>query len=161
MNSISAWVLSVAGISILGVLIDLILPSGQTRKYVKGVFAFIVVLVIITPLPKLLGGEYRAEDIFEEDAIIIQDDFIYEVNRDRLTKIEDMIESDLKETGLCGVEIQLNANIFTSNMTIDAVFVNLKNLVITENLQHKDINEIVIKSVLKYVNVSESDIIFD
>ena len=46
-------------------------------------------------------------------------------------------------------------------MTIDAVFVNLKNLVITENLQHKDINEIVIKSVLKYVNVSESDIIFD
>ena len=76
MNSISAWVLSVAGISVLGVLIDLILPSGQTRKYVKGVFAFIVVLVIITPLPKLLGGEYRAEDIFEEDAIIIQDDFI-------------------------------------------------------------------------------------
>ena len=161
MNSISTWVLSVAGISIIGVLIELILPMGQTKKYVKGVFAFIVVLVIITPLPKLFGGEYRVEDIFEEDAIIIQEDFIYEINRDRLEKIEAMIESDLLEKGYKNIDIQLNANIFTNNMSIDAVFVDLSDLVISENLQHKNINDIVIESVLKYVNVPKSDIIID
>ena len=161
MNSISTWVLSVAGISIIGVLIELILPMGQTKKYVKGVFAFIVVLVIITPLPKLFGGEYRVEDIFEEDAIIIQEDFIYEINRDRLEKIEAMIESDLLEKGYKNIDIQLNANIFTNNMSIDAVFVDLSGLVISENLQHKNINDIVIESVLKYVNVPKSDIIID
>ena len=161
MNSISTWVLSVAGISIIGVLIELILPIGKTKKYVKGVFAFIVVLVIITPLPKLFGGEYRVEDIFEEDAIIIQEDFIYEINRDRLEKIEAMIESDLLEKGYKNIDIQLNANIFTNNMSIDAVFVDLSDLVISENLQHKNINDIVIESVLKYVNVPKSDIIID
>ena len=161
MNSISAWVLSVAGVSILGVLVELVLPVGQTKKYVKGVFAFIVVLVIITPLPKLLGGTFKAEDIFEEDAIIIQEDFIYEINRDRLEKIEDMIKSDLSEQGLDRIEVRLNANIFTNNMAIDAVFIDLSNLVISENLEHKDINEIIIKSVLKYVNVARSDIVID
>lgn len=161
MSSISAWVLSVAGISVLGVLIELILPMGQTKKYVKGVFAFIVVLVIIAPLPKLFGGEYRAEDIFEEDAIIIQEDFIYEINRDRLEKIENMIEVDLNEKGLNNVGVEINANIFTNNMTIDAVFIDLTNLELSENIQHKDINDIVINSVLKYVNVSQSDIVID
>ena len=161
MNSISTWVLSVAGISIIGVLIELILPMGQTKKYVKGVFAFIVVLVIITPLPKLFGGEYRVEDIFEEDAIIIQEDFIYEINRDRLEKIENMIKVDLNEKGLNNVGVEINANIFTNNMTIDAVFIDLTNLELSENIQHKDINDIVINSVLKYVNVSQSDIVID
>ena len=159
MNSISAWVLSIAGVSILGVLVELILPSGQTKKYVKGVFAFIVVLVIISPLPKLFWGGFRAEDIFEEDAIIIQEDFIYEINRDRLSKIEEMIELDLKEVGLEGVLVQLNANIFAKNMEIEVVFVDLSNLVLAENLQHKDINELIIISVLKYVNVPKSDIV--
>ena len=50
MGVISAWVLSVAGISMLAVLIDLILPTGQTKKYIKGVFALIVVVVVITPI---------------------------------------------------------------------------------------------------------------
>ncbi|MBO4412852.1 MAG: stage III sporulation protein AF, partial [Clostridia bacterium] len=50
MNVISTWVLSVAGISMLAVLVDLILPLGQTKKYIKGVFALIVVVVVITPI---------------------------------------------------------------------------------------------------------------
>ena len=161
MNSISAWVLSVAGISVLGVLVELILPNGQTKKYIKGVFAFVVVLIIIMPLPKLLRREFKAEDIFKEDAVIIQDDFVYEINRNRLVKIEEMIELDLKEKNISGVEIRLNANIFTSDMVIDSVFVDLNNLVLTENLQHKDINEIIVDSVLKYVNIQRSDIIIE
>ena len=159
MSSISAWVLSIAGVSMLGVLVELILPSGQTKKYVKGVFAFIVVLVIISPLPKLFCFEFQVENIFEEDAIIIQEDFIYEINRDRLSRVEEMIRLDLEEVGLKGVQVQLSANIFTKDMEIEAVFVDLSNLVLAENLQHKDINELIVKSVLKYVNVTKSDIV--
>ena len=46
-------------------------------------------------------------------------------------------------------------------MIIDAVFIDLSNLVLTEDLQHKNINEIIINSVLKYVNVQRSDIIIE
>lgn len=159
MSSISAWVLSIAGISVIGVLVELILPNGQTKKYVKGVFAFVVVMVIITPLPKLFGSDFKVDDIFEEDAIIIQEDFVYQVNRDRLEKIEEMIELDVKEEGFENVEVKINANIFTTNMTIDAVFVDLTNLVITKNGEHKNTNEIITNSILKYVNVDKSDIV--
>lgn len=161
MSFISSWVLSIAGISVIGVLVELILPSGQTKKYVKGVFAFVVVMVIITPLPKLFGSNFQVDDIFEEDAIIIQEDFVYQINRERLEKIEEMIESDLKEEGFEHVTVKINANIFTVNMSIDAVFVDLTNLVITENAKHKNTNDTIINSVLKYVNVNKSDIIIE
>lgn len=44
------WVVTVAGIAILSVLCDVILPEGQTRKYVKTVFGVVVSLVIIQPV---------------------------------------------------------------------------------------------------------------
>ena len=44
------WVITVAGIAILSVLCDVILPEGQTRKYVKTVFGVVVTLVIVQPL---------------------------------------------------------------------------------------------------------------
>lgn len=161
MESISGWVMAVAGICILGVLVDLVLPNGQTKKYIKGIFAFFVVLVIISPLPNLLNKEFSIDDIFEEDAFVIQEDFIYQVNKDRLDVLEDMIISDLQEQGLLGVEIIVSANVFTDNMKIDAVFVDLSHVVINENLEHIDINELVAKSVLKYISIDKSNIIFN
>ena len=50
------WVVTVAGIAILSVLCDVILPEGQTRKYVKTVFGVVVTLVIVQPLIGLFDG---------------------------------------------------------------------------------------------------------
>ena len=50
------WVVTVAGIAILSVLCDVILPEGQTRKYVKTVFGIVVSLVIVQPLIGLFDG---------------------------------------------------------------------------------------------------------
>ena len=161
MEGISGWILAVAGICVLGVLVDLVLPNGQTKKYIKGIFAFFVVLVIISPLPSILGKEFSIDDIFEENAIVIQEDFIYQVNRDRLDVLEDMVLSDLEEQGISGVSIIISANVFTEKMTIDAVFVDLSQVVINGNLEHIDINELVAESVLKYVSVQKSSIIFN
>ncbi len=161
MNGISSWIMAVVGISVLGVLVDLVMPDGQTKKYIKGVFAFIVVLVIISPLPSLLNKEFSINDIFEENAIVIQEDFVYQVNRDRLETLENMIEADLKEQGISNVSVKISANIFTNKMKIEAVFVDLSQVVINQNLEHIDINELVAKSVLKYVSIEKNNIVIN
>lgn len=161
MNGISSWIMAVVGISVLGVLVDLVMPDGQTKKYIKGVFAFIVVMVIISPLPSLLNKEFSINDIFEENAIVIQEDFVYQVNKDRLETLENMIEADLKEQGISNVSIKISANIFTNKMKIEAVFVDLSQVVINQNLEHIDINELVAKSVLKYVSIEKNNIVIN
>lgn len=161
MSGISTWVLSIAGVCVLGVLVDLILPNGQTKKYIKGIFAFVVVLVVVSPLPSLLNKDFSLSNIFkEDDAMIIQEDFIFKVNKDRIESLENMIEADLSEQGASEVKVTLSANIFANKLKIDAVFVDLSRMVLSSNLEHKDINELVIKSVLKYVQIEKDSIVF-
>lgn len=50
------WLLSVAGIAILSVLCDVILPHGQTKKYIKTVIGVIVTLTMVQPIFSLLSS---------------------------------------------------------------------------------------------------------
>lgn len=52
-----SWVLTVAGVSVLTVLCDIILPDGKTRKYIRTVLGVVVTLVIAQPLIGLFNGE--------------------------------------------------------------------------------------------------------
>ena len=50
-----AWLLKITGVIALSTLSSLLIPNGQTKKYVKGIFALITLFVLVSPLPKLLN----------------------------------------------------------------------------------------------------------
>ena len=51
------WVLSVAGIALLTVLCDVILPVGQTKKNIKTVIGIVETLVVVQPLLNFFGQD--------------------------------------------------------------------------------------------------------
>ena len=73
------WVVTVAGIAILSVLCDVILPEGQTRKYVKTVFGVVVSLVIIQPLIGLFSNGLE-EILVDNESIIPQQQYVESAN---------------------------------------------------------------------------------
>ncbi|MGN1162507.1 MAG: stage III sporulation protein AF [Christensenellales bacterium] len=161
MSSFSVWVLSIAGICVLSVLVELILPDGQTRKYIKAIFSFFVIIVIVSPLPKLVKNGVDLDSIIAGDNIGIQEDFIYQLNRNKLDSISLNIENELKEQGIDGVKILLSANIFSSKLEIEAVFVDLFELVIPDDKQHINTHEIIIKTIKKHIDIEEENIVFN
>ena len=161
MESISTWLLSIAGVSILSILIDVILPSGQTNKYIKGIFAFCMILVIISPIPRLINKELSFEDIIVVEDITIDKEFIYQSNRDKLTLIKSQIESELDEIGISSVYVSVNGDIFSEKMKIENVFVDLSEMVINQNGQHIDIEKTVKDAVRKFVSIEEEQIIIN
>ncbi len=58
------WIMSIVGITALGVLMDILLPEGETSKYIKGIFALFTVFVIIYPLPKIINGNFDYNSLF-------------------------------------------------------------------------------------------------
>ncbi|HIV01692.1 MAG TPA: stage III sporulation protein AF [Candidatus Caccopulliclostridium gallistercoris] len=156
----TAWILSIAGVTILSVVVDLILPSGQTAKYIKNIFAFVMILVIISPLPALIKGNFNVNDIFESEEIVLQEDYIYQVNRDKLTALEEEITSSLEEKGIKNVVVTINADIFQIEMKILEVNVDLSDLVIDENSGHIDIEKAITEVVNRLVG-EEVIIIFN
>ncbi len=157
----SSWLLSIAGMAVLGVLIDVILPSGQTNKYVKGIFAFCMLLVIIAPAPTLLNKNFDIDSVFTKTDIEIDNDFVYQVNRIKLSFLENSIEKQIENKGIKYVKVVVNGDIFSTNMQIKNVFVDLRNVVISADSKHIDIKKTVIEIVLDNINISKEKVVFD
>lgn len=101
------WVVTVCAIAILSVMCDVILPEGQTRKYVRTVFGVIVTLVMIKPIisfaaPALdvVGGDYTE--------IKIQQNYIDNVTRKKYEAAAASAKARLKSDGIDVKEIRLD-----------------------------------------------------
>lgn len=159
MPELSSWVLSIAGICILSVLIDLFLPSGQMSSHIKSIFNFIIILVIIAPIPKFIKN-YQVDysSFINTSEIELQDDYLYQLNRDKLTALENEIENGIKKRGILNVEVAISADIFTKTMEINGVFVDLTNVVIEKNGQHIDIKKEVEEVILSKIDIEKEKI---
>lgn len=90
----SGWVLSVTAVICLTVLLDIIMPDGQMKKYVKGIVSIIVIFVIITPLASIAVGEFD----LTKGNITIDSDMLDNLestsDRYRETQLEAMFSDD-------------------------------------------------------------------
>lgn len=162
--TISTWILSIAGVVCLSVIVELILPNGQMAKYIKGIFSFIIILVIIMPIPKLFKMNFDFSNVFNTDEIHLQEDYLYQLNLNKILKIKTEIEDDVTEMGYQNVVVSINADIFASSVEFKSVSVDLRHIVITPNAPHMHIVDIrydIVGLVQKYIEIEEGVIYFD
>ena len=164
-SDISTWILSIAGIICISVIVELILPEGQMNKYIKGIFSFIVILVIIMPIPKLIGSNFDFSNILNyENSVNVDEDYIYQLNLNKLNLLKEDIESEINKHGYENVSFYINCNIFENKMNFKSITVDLNSLVISENAEHKDITKIkkdITNIILSFIQIDEEEILYD
>lgn len=164
-SDISTWILSIAGIICISVIVELILPEGQMNKYIKGIFSFIVILVIIMPIPKLIGSNFDFSNILNyENSVNVDEDYIYQLNLNKLNLLKEDIESEINKYGYENVSVYINCNIFENKMNFKSITVDLNSLVISENAEHKDITKIkkdITNIILSFIQIDEEEILYD
>lgn len=143
LETISSWILSIAGVIALSVLIELILPDGEMNRYIKTIFSFIIVFVVISPIPKLLKNNIDFSSIFDyENSFSIDENYLEQVNLNKLISAQEAIEKQCLNSGYKNVHIYINADILNQKMQIESVYVDLSELVISTNAEHNDISNI-------------------
>ena len=97
-----AWLLKITGVIALSALSSLLIPNGQTKKYVKGIFALITLFVLVSPLPKLLKSDFSGfPNAFDTAGELeIDETFLYGVVTNAYKTRERNIEKFLKEKGI-------------------------------------------------------------
>lgn len=143
----SGWVLSVTAVVCLTVLLDIIMPDGQMKKYVKGIVSIIVIFVIVTPLASLAVGKF-------------------DLTKGNITIDSDMLES-LESTSDRYREIQLESMLSDDGITADVkilsengkkkVEVIIKNEVLSEN-EMNILKQKVFKTVAEFLDIDDSDV---
>ncbi|MBR5012609.1 MAG: stage III sporulation protein AF [Clostridia bacterium] len=161
MSTVSIWVLSVVGIIILSMLVDLILPSGSMSKFIKSIFGYLIIVVILSPVFSFFTQKnFSINDIFSSSSVQIQDSFVVNVNRQFLDSIEQSIEKTCYDRGIKFVEVGIEADIFENEIEVKQISVNLKNIVITDQNKHTNIRTSIIAVIKENIKIQEEIIKF-
>ena len=127
MSGVSQWLLSITGVILLSVLAEFVLPEGQINKYTKVIFSFVVLLVVIMPLPKLFGKDIDISHFFSSGESVLQENYLEQTNLNKLSAINKDLNASLESFGFENVEESINANIFASQLEIYWIEVDLTN----------------------------------
>ncbi|MEG2688298.1 MAG: stage III sporulation protein AF [Clostridia bacterium] len=116
----SAWILSIVGVICLGILLEIVLPDGQTSKYVKATFSLLVIFVIVSPLPKALGSSWKLD--INDTMFQVDNKFIDETVEVKENSIKSDIEDYLALQGYTAtVDIELQDKSLTKIVRINVI----------------------------------------
>lgn len=102
-----AWIYSIVGIVILTVLLDLVLEEGETKKYIKGIFALLAVIVIASPIPRILNGnfDFTMGDETIGETVVFDETYLKSLNARRLENNEISTTERLKANSINGLTL--------------------------------------------------------
>lgn len=161
MKSVSAWILSILGIVIIGTIIDLILPSGRMNKYIKSIFATVTILIIILPLPSLIKNGFKFDGGLIKEDFQLDENFIDYSNKFKVGYLERGMQDAFTKEGLKNIKVTIKAEIKGNDIKITQVTINLVNLVISENLEHINKYELIDRLVTTHLKVNKEVIVLN
>ena len=96
------WILSIVGTVLTITLTEVMLPEGQTAKYIKGVISLMVIYVVIAPIPSLLRSKIDINSFFDFSSGSYESDeaFIGIIKEDKQSALTDEINAAFAERGL-------------------------------------------------------------
>lgn len=151
MSNVSAYILSIAGIVLLSVIVELVLCEGQMKKYIKSIFSFFIIGVIISPLPNLISSK-SISSIFQIEDYDLQNSFLSSVNSQKAEAMASDMITQLSEIGYENVNIVINpANGYFSDFQIKRVNISVKDMTVSEKAKNSDRNKIR-EEIIEYVS---------
>ena len=154
----AGYILSILGIVIAGVFIDIIIPSGTISKYIKSIYAIFVLAVIITPIIKFFNNNQGFNLQYQEYEI--NQNLINYIQTNKIATIENDITLELENEGLFNIDIIINYSIDNNELSINSCTINLENLVISSDNQHINKYEIIKEIVREHTNLTDEEMIF-
>jgi len=154
MEWISSWIQGIIIAVIIGAIIEMILPEGNSKKYIKVVIGVYIMFSVVSPvISKISGNEFKVSDKFDlekyvevsaseskQDLQISQDEQIKQLYIDTLKK--DMKEK-IKTKGHNTKNIEIDVN-NDENYSINSVTISLTEKEETNN-EIEIVNEIKIE----------------
>lgn len=106
-----AWIMSVVGVICLGVLLEIVLPSGKTTKYVRGAFSLLVVYVIASIIPVVAKADWD----FDSDDLFSTPDTSVSAGLNLTIRASEKARLALQSEGCEGmVDIEMNATVISN-----------------------------------------------
>ena len=152
----SGYILSILGIVVSGIIIDIVLPTGSVNKYIKSVYSIFVVAVLLMPLIRFINNSNGLELSYTDYEL--QENLLNYIYKNQVDNLEIKIEDQLSNNGFYKIDIELGFSIENNELNINSCKANLENLSISLESQHINKYEFIKKVVTEFTNLSSEEI---
>lgn len=132
---LTQWVMGIVGAAVLGVLADILMPQGNTKKYINSVLALIMLFVILSPIPTLLNSKWDINAFFGKDSIQANKSIVDNINKQQISIIENALEAKLKEDGYPNASVKIAATYEKDTYKIKLVNADFSDCIIPKDKQ--------------------------
>lgn len=139
LSGVISWLISIVGIVLIGVLVDIILPEGSMQKYIKSVFSIFVVFVMIYPIINIDINKIDFNKfIYNDSSITLNDRYLDNFHKSYKKSLEELTEKQLETKGFLNVDVEISYIMLNNKFEIQKVILNAQNLVINNEVVHID-----------------------
>lgn len=130
----SGYILSILGIIIAGIFIDILMPNGQINKYIKSIYSVFVVAVLLNPLIYFFNNKNEIK--FTYTNFEIDQELISYIHQEKIEEVEENIKKTLSNNGFKNIDVKINYSTDNNTLSYNSCSLNLSNLVMDEKVQH-------------------------
>lgn len=122
MNWISDWIQGIIIAVVIGTIIEMILPNGNCKKYVKVVIGVYILFSIISPvITKITGNEFRVSDVFDIDT------YIETSTHENQTKVETKQQDQIKQIYITNLKEDIKQKLKSKSYEVTSISVEIEN----------------------------------
>ena len=118
----SGWLLSILGVTVIGVLVELLLTDNPMSKFIRSIYAFFILFVIVQPLPAFFRDGISVGAAIQPDTAIIQT-----INANSATAFARNAENTLAGAGYPNVIVTIDYDKTATSFKIQKIYVNTWN----------------------------------
>ena len=152
MNWISGWIQGIIIAVIIGTIIEMLLPDGNCKKYVKVVIGVYILFSIVSPvITKVTGNEFRVSDIYDINTFIevstkssqenIENSQQNQIKQVYITNLKNDMKQKIQEKGYSVKSLTLEIS-NDEQYTLKKIFAQVSKRKNEENNEVKGVNEI-------------------
>ena len=152
MNWISGWIQGIIIAVIIGTIIEMLLPVGNCKKYVKVVIGVYILFSIVSPvITKVTGNEFRVSDTYDINTYIevsaksskenIENSQQNQIKQVYITNLKSDMKQKIQEKGYSVKSLTLEIS-NDEQYILKKIFVQVSKNKIEENNEVKGVNEI-------------------
>jgi len=109
----NGWLLSIAGIVIIGVLVEVLLSDSSIHKFVRSIYAFFVLFIIAQPIPGFFRDAAKAVET--GGAIELDTELIDRINSQTAAARQKNAQLALEQAGFSGVIVTIHGEMVFIN----------------------------------------------
>lgn len=166
MNWISGWIQGIIIAVIIGTIIEMLLPDGNCKKYIKVVIGVYILFSIVSPvITKVTGNEFRVSDIYDINTYIevsakssqenIENSQQNQIKQVYITNLKNDMKQKIQEKGYSVKSLTLEIS-NDEQYTLKKIFAQVSKRKNEENNDVKGVNEINITISNTTENIEEN-----